>query len=367
MGPSNHIEVGNVNALMKNLLLAGALALGWSAASAQMMGNSPISTTGYMPLADGAHYEYMFTRGPWSSATAHLRGGQTWAGQSGLTAMHMSFTCVPGVQCPPDSTGFYRMDPDGTRYFGGASFDGSLHFSMMSYTSPEWSIQNPLTPGTMMPGGGYQNMGSWSANVAGTHSMMGNTNHMSRYQAMALETVTTPAGTFANALHVREQRGSEVRDVWYVQNVGIVMMSDATSTMLLTGYTIPGGTSPAAGSATPLGFTPTTGVWWNPGESGTGYNIQVQRGTMIVQMYTYDASGSPLWYLGVAPLRNSGTSITGTGTLDKYAGGQCATCSYRAPSMSGNDGAFTMAFTAPSRGTLTLPGGRTVEIQPMAW
>ena len=37
-----------------------------------------------------------------------------------------------------------------------------------------------------------------------------------------------------DALHIHEQRGSEYsRDVWYAQNVGIVMASDATSTPVL--------------------------------------------------------------------------------------------------------------------------------------
>lgn len=229
-------------------------------------------------------------------------------------------------------------------------------------------MQNPVTPGTMMSGGGYQNMGSWSTNVMGSGSMSGNTSHMSAYQAMALETVTTPAGTFANALHVHEQRGSGYsREVWYAQNVGIVMASDATSTMMLTGYTMPGGLAQPGGVAAPLGFAPTTGMWWNPNESGSGYNIQVQHGTMVVTVFAYGTSGEPMWYLGVAPLKSMGNVVTGTGTLDRFQGGQCVTCGYRAPMMTGNDGSFTMTFSSPGAAVLQLPGGRSVTIQPMGW
>src|SRR6266542_6468533 len=100
---------------------------------------------------------------------------------------------------------------------------------------------------------------------------------MSSYRAQALETVATPAGTFSNALHVREQRGSGyVRDVWYASGVGMIKMTDATSAAVLTGYTIPGAVPQPGGGAAPLAFIPTTGLWWNPNESGTGYNIQVQ-------------------------------------------------------------------------------------------
>ena len=138
---------------------------------------------------------------------------------------------------------------------------------------------------------------SWQAGVTGTGSMMGGQNYMSSYQALALETVNTPAGTFAGALHVREQRGSGyVRDVWYAPGVGMVKMSDGTSTAALAGYTIPGAVAQPGGGAAPLAFIPVTGLWWNPNESGTGYNIQVQRGVMVVAMYSYVAAGDSLWY-----------------------------------------------------------------------
>lgn len=355
---------------MKRFALATVVALASSCTLAGMMGGSgtPISTIAHFPLVDGARYEYAFTRGPWSSAIGEMHSGQTWAGVSGLTAMHMSYTCAAGVRCAPDATDFYRMDPDGMRYFGGTGADpDGYHFAMMAYASPEWLIQNPVTPGTMMGGGMYQNMGTWSAGVAGSGSMMGGESHMSHYQAMALETVTTPAGTFQNALHVHEERGSGYsRDVWYAQNVGMVMMVDATTTMVLTGYTIPGGVAPP-GAPAPLAFTPTTGMWWNADESGSGYNIQVRRGTMVVSLFLYGPGGEPTWYLGVAALKNGAGGVTATGTLDKYYGGQCASCAYRPPSAVGNDGGFTMTFTSPDSCVLQLPGGRKVPIVPMSW
>ena len=100
--------------------------------------------------------------------------------------------------------------------------------------------------------------------------------------------MTTLAGTFPNALHVHVQRGSGyVRDVWYAPGVGMVMMKDATSTAMPTGYTtIPGAVAQPGGGAAPLAVTPVTGLWWNPKESGTGYNIEVHHGVMVVTMYS---------------------------------------------------------------------------------
>lgn len=352
---------------MSRKLVALLLSLISGAGGAQMTGGQ-IATTVYFPLVDGARYDYMYTSGPWSTSTAVMHAGQTWAGVSGLTAMHTTYTCAVGVPCAPDATDFYRMDPDGMRYFGGTGANASgSQYSMMSYTSPEWLLKNPVTPGTMMGGGGYANMETWQAGVMGTGSMMGGQNYMSSYQADALETVTTPAGTFT-ALHVHEVRGSGyVRDVWYAPGVGLVMMKDATSTALLTGYTIPGASAQPGGGAAPLAFTPMTGLWWNPNESGTGYNIQVQHGVMVVTMYSYVAGGDPLWYLVTGTLANAGAGVVVTGTLDKFRGGQCASCMYQEPVPMGNDGAMTITFTSPTAATVQLPGGRVTQIQPDVW
>lgn len=226
---------------MSRIVSACLLAAFSGASLAQMMGGS-VATTPYFPLVDGARYDYMYTSGPWSTASATMHAGQTWAGVSGLTAMHTKYACNVGVTCAPDATDFFRMDPDGMHYFGGTGSNlTGTQYSMMSYSSPEWILKNPVTPGTMMGGGGYQNMEMWQAGVMGTNSMMGVQNYVSRYRALALETVSTPAGTFANALHIQEQRGSGyVRDVWYAPGVGMVKMADGTSTALLAGYTIPG-------------------------------------------------------------------------------------------------------------------------------
>ena len=346
------------------------MALFSGAALAQMMGG-PMSTSQYFPLVDGARYDYVHSGGPWSTSTSLMRGGQTWAGATGLTAMHTTFVCRVGVACAPDATDFYRMDADGMHYFGGTGANASgTQFSMMSYGSPEWLLRNPVLPGTMMsgPGGGYQNAEMWQTNVSGTNSMMGGQSYMSTYQALALETVTTPAGMFSNALHVREQRGSGVvRDVWYAPGVGMVRVYDGTDTAELTGYSIPGAVAqPGAGTA-PLAFMPFAGLWWNPDESGTGYNIQMQHGVMVATIFSYTTAGDPVWYYAFGPLANAGSGVAVMGTLDKYRGGQCASCTYRPPTAMGSDGAFTIMFSSPTAATVQMPGGRTSRIQPQAW
>jgi hypothetical protein len=334
----------------------------------QMMGG-PMATSQYFPLIDGARYDYIHSGGVWLTSTTVMRGGQTWAGASGLTALHTTFVCRVDAACAPYATDFYRMDPDGMHYFGGTGADSSgSRFSMMTFTTPEWLLKNPVMPGSMMGGGGFQGAETWQAGVSGTNSMMGSQNYMSRYQALALETVATPAGTFANCLHVREQRGSGItRDVWYAPGVGMVRMSDGTNIAELTGYAIPGGVAQPGGGAAPLAFMPFAGLWWNPDESGSGYNLQVQHGVMVITFFSYTAAGDPLWYYAFGPMTNAGSGVAVTGTLDKYRGGPCASCGYRPPSVVGNDGVFSITFSSPTSAVVQLPGGRATRIQPQSW
>jgi len=54
------------------------------------------------------------------------------------------------------------------------------------------------------------------------------------------------------------------------------------------------------------------------------------------------------------------------GTLDKYVGGQCISCPYAGtPTRVGNDGTIIINFTSETSATLTLPGGRTTQIQSL--
>lgn len=355
---------------MKRILATVAAMLAAAPAAGQMMGGS-ISTASHFPLVDGARYEYVHEGGHWATSTVVVRAGQSWAGAQGLYAMHTTYTCAAGVACAPDATDFYGMGPGGVHWYGGTGADAAgARFSMMSLTNPEWVLANPAHPGTRAPGshGGYANPGSWTMSVSGSGNLAGGFGHMSRYSALALETVTVPAGTFANALRVREERGNGVtRDVWYAPGVGRVMMAEGAQVARLAGYTMPGPLAQPGGGAAPLPFTPFTGLWWNPAESGTGYNLQSQRGVMVATMFSYAADGSPVWYHAAGPLARQGGTVVFTGTLDRYRGGQCVTCAWRAPAAAGDDGAFTITFTSASEAEVRLPGGRTTRIVPQGW
>ena len=104
--------------------------------------------------------------------------------------------------------------------------------------------------------------------------------------------------------------------------------------------------------------TPAVGLWFNPAESGSGYALDVKHGVLVMTGYSYTSSGTPIWYLAAGPIVNS----VFTATLDKYAGGQCISCSYRPTAGNGNDGVVSITFSSPTTATMTLPGGRVFPI-----
>jgi len=115
--------------------------------------------------------------------------------------------------------------------------------------------------------------------------------------------------------------------------------------------------------------TPAVGLWWNPNESGTGYNMDVKHGVLVVTVFTYDAAGNSEWYLASGPLVLSDAGTAFSATLDNYRNGQCVGigCLYKNPGPpAGNDGIISITFTSATSATVTLPG-RATSIQPQAF
>lgn len=117
----------------------------------------------------------------------------------------------------------------------------------------------------------------------------------------------------------------------------------------------PGGSA----TAQPAG-TAQAGWWWNPAESGRGFAIEVQGGSIYFAGYMYDGSGNPLWYLASGPM---GTTVNFQGEWTQYANGQTLTGAYQAPSLANNNaGNVTLQFTSPYTATLTLPNSREIPL-----
>jgi hypothetical protein len=103
---------------------------------------------------------------------------------------------------------------------------------------------------------------------------------------------------------------------------------------------------------------PSVGLWYNPNESGRGFNIDLQGDTMVVTTFIYQSSGAPIWYL------SSGTYDHASGifrsTYDSYSNGQCFGCPPGPPDAQvGAAGPISITFQNAQSATLTYSGGST--------
>lgn len=116
-------------------------------------------------------------------------------------------------------------------------------------------------------------------------------------------------------------------------------------------------------AAVPAVGAPATGWWWNPAESGRGFFLEAQGGSLFATAYLYDDAGDPLWLLTTGSL-GSGSGPAFAGQWTRMAGGQTLTGSYRSPTVIDDRvGALRLELASPNRGTLTLPDGRRLPIE----
>jgi hypothetical protein len=105
---------------------------------------------------------------------------------------------------------------------------------------------------------------------------------------------------------------------------------------------------------------PQTGWWWNPAESGRGFFIEWQNGTVDIAGYMYDDAGNPLWYIAVYPTPDPRAF---SGNWWQFANGQTLTGPLKpATRINDNVGPATIQFTSPTTATMTLPGGRQIPL-----
>lgn len=124
----------------------------------------------------------------------------------------------------------------------------------------------------------------------------------------------------------------------------------------------------AAVSLPAQAYTPESGTWWNPNESGTGIFIEVQDNFLVAAVFTGDAQGRPVWYTATKFL--TGNALFDA-TLDLTTNVQCPGCSYPGPgtTQTGAGGTIRLTFNPddPTRATLRWGNGRTVPFERYAF
>jgi lysyl endopeptidase len=105
-------------------------------------------------------------------------------------------------------------------------------------------------------------------------------------------------------------------------------------------------------SATPSTAGPTnyTDLWWNSAESGWGLNVNDQGTTLFATLFTYDASGAPMWLvLANGALQSDGSF---TGPLYRTTGSPFNAVPF-GPSTPAQVGTMTLRFATAGAGTLS--------------
>jgi hypothetical protein len=100
------------------------------------------------------------------------------------------------------------------------------------------------------------------------------------------------------------------------------------------------------------GWLPESGWYWNPLESGRGFNIEVQDGSLFLAAFVYRPDGSPVWYSAGGPMTND---RFWTADLFETSQGQCIGCSYRAPAAA-RVGTAIISFTSERSAVITILG-----------
>jgi hypothetical protein len=122
-------------------------------------------------------------------------------------------------------------------------------------------------------------------------------------------------------------------------------------------YPIPGGPGAAAGPAAGM---PQRGWWWNAGEAGRGYMLEVQGSQLFMTGFMYLVNGYRTWYLTTGAM--TGTSVY-QGNWQQYGFGQTYTSGWVSPVLINvSVGIVRLDFTSTATAVLRLPNGATVNL-----
>ena len=103
----------------------------------------------------------------------------------------------------------------------------------------------------------------------------------------------------SNALDLSAFAGQTVRLMFVAQTDGSLVTNFFLDDISVTATTASGGTNHTA-------------LWWNPNESGWGVNFNHQGDIVFGTLFTYDASGNPMWLVMASGNRQSGETYSGT-------------------------------------------------------
>lgn len=329
-----------------------------------------VDTRTYFPLTPGSHWAYVQQGGLNDKTSVTVLTGQSWSGQTGLTALAMEATCEPTVKaCVTRKSDFYRVDAAGIWYYG---FD--LLFSSGTVGNKTYSEPDPLLKAIVDPaaiGGGYGTVagvpGGWSAPVSGVQSQTGPFSGYASHRAVEVVTLTVPAGTFKDVLHISNfaYPASALTESWYAPCVGLIQLTAGTMKQSLVSYSVPDcrneGSVYLPYHTMPSGSA--QGMWWNPDQPGWGLTFTHQADLIFMAWYTYGEDGKPYWY--VATLAEQADHAF-TGDLYETTGPPWTTPAFDPKLVTEKAiGTATLMFSDANHATIQLFAGSKVQASPL--
>jgi hypothetical protein len=97
---------------------------------------------------------------------------------------------------------------------------------------------------------------------------------------------------------------------------------------------------------------PESGWYWNPAQSGRGFNIEIQNNLLFVAAFAYDSFGQPTWYVAGGQMASDRSF---SGRVNLVTGGQCFGCPYFPPSVA-DAGPISITFHDEGSATIVLLG-----------
>jgi len=117
---------------------------------------------------------------------------------------------------------------------------------------------------------------------------------------------------------------------------------------------------PLASRPIPPSNGPEVGWWWNPAEAGSLYFLDCQGDRLAVAVLCFRSDTRPGWYLSRGILT---TPTQYTGELIEYGNGEKFAGLYAPLVALRSAGQLQLSFQDPRSATLSLPAGRTINIQ----
>lgn len=113
---------------------------------------------------------------------------------------------------------------------------------------------------------------------------------------------------------------------------------------------------------------PFNGTWYNPEQSGTGFSVDVQNGTLFGVYYGYDEQGKQLWLTFVADLVPSdqpNIMWTIDAELQQFESGNSFNTDYILPEVTDYLGSIHIDFTQKNHALLSVNNGEAQNIVPI--